>query len=89
MKRLLRQKANYSVLEGFLIILLNEPVKIVNIKDSETNKEQYQDKFNRFDIFVENANKEFIIIEIQISNEVDYFLRMVIRSSKSNSGTHV
>ena len=38
MKGLLRQKANYKVLEVFLSVLLRENIKIINIKESETNK---------------------------------------------------
>ena len=30
-KSLLRQKANFGVLEGFLTVFLNEPIKIVDI----------------------------------------------------------
>jgi len=82
-KRLLRQKANYVVLEGFLSVLLEEKVKIINIKDSESNKEHSKDKFNRVDILVENNDKELLIIEIQNSDEADYFLRMLYGVSKA------
>ena len=34
-KRLLRQKANFGVLEGFLTVFLNEEVKIIDILESE------------------------------------------------------
>jgi len=73
MKRLLRQKANYTVLEGFLSVLLNEKIKIINIKESEANQESVTAKFNRVDIFVENSHSELMIIEMQNSDEVDYF----------------
>lgn len=46
-KRLLRQKANFGVLEGFLTVFLNEPIKIVDILESEGNQQQADDKFNR------------------------------------------
>ena len=38
-KRLLRQKANYGILEGFLSELLRRDVVIVNLPESETNKD--------------------------------------------------
>ena len=82
-KRLLRQKANYAVLEGFLSVLLHEDVKIINIKESESNQSHPEDKFNRVDIFVENSAGELLIIEIQNSTQVDYFLRMVYGVSKA------
>ena len=85
MKRLLRQKANYKVLEGFLSVLLHEKIKIINIKESESNKTNSIDKFNRVDILVENQHGELLIIEMQNSEEVDYFLRMLYGVSKSIS----
>ena len=39
-KRLLRQKANFDVLEGFLTVFLNEEVKIIEILASETAREK-------------------------------------------------
>jgi predicted transposase/invertase (TIGR01784 family) len=83
MKRLLRQKANYTVLEGFLSVLLNENVKIINIKESESIQASATDKFNRVDILVENDHGELLIIEMQNSDEVDYFLRMLYGVSKA------
>ena len=82
MKRLLRQKSNFTVLEGFLSVLLNEEVKIINIKESEGNKEHPKDKFNRVDVLVENSHGELLIIEVQNSEQVDYFLRMIYGVSK-------
>ena len=83
MKRLLRQKANYTVLEGFLSVVLNEQVKIISIKESEGNQETFEDKYNRVDILVENDQNELIIIELQNSEESDYFLRMLYGVSKA------
>ena len=53
-KRLLRQKANFGVLEGFLTVFLNEPIKIVDILDSEGNQQAAEDKFNRVDPKIRN-----------------------------------
>lgn len=38
-KRLLRQKANFGVLEGFLTVFLGEKVTIVEILESESNQQ--------------------------------------------------
>ena len=54
MKKILRHKANFDILEGFLSELLGEEVRIKQILDSEGNKEEEDDKFNRVDILVEN-----------------------------------
>jgi len=83
LKRLLRNKANYTVLEGFLSVLLGEDIKIISIKESEGNQEHGADKFNRVDIFVENGKGELLIIELQNSEEVDYYLRMLYGVSKA------
>jgi predicted transposase/invertase (TIGR01784 family) len=77
MKRLLRNKTDYVVLEGFLTVLLGENVKISGIGESESNQENADDKFNRVDILVENDAKEIFIIEIQNCRQVDYFSRML------------
>ena len=37
MKRLLRNKANFGVLEGFLTTLLGEPIRIQKLLESESN----------------------------------------------------
>ena len=39
LKRLLRDKANFDVLEGFISTLLNTNIKIHKILESEGNKE--------------------------------------------------
>ena len=49
-KRLLRQKANFGVLEGFLTVFLGEQIKIEEILESEGNQQMADDKFNRVDI---------------------------------------
>ena len=38
-KRLLRNKANFGILEGFLSELLEDDIKIENILEGESNKE--------------------------------------------------
>ena len=83
MKKILRHKANFDILEGFLSELLGEDIKIKQILDSESNKETADDKFNRVDILVENSKSELIIIEIQNSKEYDYFHRMLFGTSKA------
>ena len=83
MKRLLRHKANFDILEGFLTELLGEEVAIKQILDSESNKETGDDKYNRVDILVENSKNELVIIEVQNSNEYDYFHRMLFGTSKA------
>ena len=82
-KRLLRNKANFVVLEGFLSELLFDNIKIEQILESESNQETDDDKFNRVDILTHNSKNELIIIEIQSTYEIDYFHRMTYGVSKS------
>lgn len=84
-KRLLRNKANFVVLEGFLSELLFDNIKIEQILESESNQEYDDDKFNRVDILTHNSKNELIIIEIQSTYEIDYFHRMAYGVSKSIS----
>jgi predicted transposase/invertase (TIGR01784 family) len=82
-KRLLRNKANFGILEGFLSELLHQDIKIDRILESEGNRENEMEKFNRVDILAEDAQKQLIIIELQNNREVDYFQRMLFGVSKA------
>ena len=84
-KRLLRNKANFVVLEGFLSELLFDNIRIEQILESESNQYYDDDKFNRVDILTQNSKNELIIIEIQSTYEIDYFHRMAYGVSKSIS----
>ena len=81
-KRLLRNKANFGILEGFLSELLGEDLKIENILEGESNKENKDNKYNRVDILVKNAKGELVIIEVQNDYQADYLLRMLFGTSK-------
>jgi predicted transposase/invertase (TIGR01784 family) len=82
-KRLLRQKANFVVLEGFLTVLLNERVRVVEILESESNQDSSDDKFNRVDIKAKNDKDEIIIVEIQNTRELAYMERILYGVSKA------
>ena len=82
-KKLLRNKANFGILEGFLSELLQEDIFIVEILDSESNKEDEDDKHNRVDFLVKDSKGDLIIIEVQNSKEYDYFHRILFGTSKA------
>ena len=82
-KRLLRNKSNFVVLEGFLSTLLGQEIRIVKMLESESNKETSEDKFNRVDMLAEDSKGELIIIEVQNNRELDYFHRMLYGASKA------
>ena len=83
MKRLLRNKANYVVLEGFLSSLLGKKFKIHRFLESEGNQEDEDDKYNRVDILAESEDEQLCIIEVQNSREQTYFHRMLYGVSKA------
>ena len=83
MKKLLRDKANYGVLEGFLTELLKFDVTILQIGESEGNQQNQDDKFNRVDILAHSDTNEIILIELQADSQLDYFQRMAYGVSKS------
>ena len=85
MKRLLRDKSNYVVLEGFLSTLLGEDLRINRFLESESNQEDATDKFNRADILVEDTQGKLLIVEVQNNHELDYFHRMLYGVSKTIS----
>ncbi len=82
-KKMLRDKKNFDILEGFLSELLKEDVSVVGLLESEANQEEEDDKFNRVDLYAENSKGEHIIIEIQNSRELDYLMRMLFAASKA------
>lgn len=82
-KRLLRSKANFGILEGFLSELLKEDISILEVLESEANQEYQRDKFNRVDLKARNSKQEIIIIEIQYDRELDYLQRIFYAATKT------
>ena len=82
MKRLLRNKANFGVLEGFLTTLLGKKMTIRNLLESESNQESYYDKSNRVDMLAEDNEGTLYLIEVQNNTEYAYFQRMLFGASK-------
>ena len=82
LKRLLRDKANYVVLEGFVSTLLGTTIKIHRLLESESNKEREEAKLNRVDILAENDSGELLLVEVQGESEYAYFQRILFGTSK-------
>jgi len=83
LKRLLRSKANFEILEGFLSELLREDIRIVEILESESNREARNDKFNRVDLKIKNTRDEIVIVELQYEREWDYLQRLLFSTAKT------
>ncbi len=81
-KSLLRDKANFGILEGFLQSLLDEKLEIVEILESEGNAESEQAKYNRVDLLAKDSQGRRVLVEIQNERESDYIERMLFGCSK-------
>jgi len=82
-KTILRNKANFSILEGFLSELLHTDVIIETLLESESNKESAEDKSNRVDVLARLAGGEKVLIEVQCVRQWDYLHRMLYGTSKA------
>ncbi|MCI5207200.1 MAG: Rpn family recombination-promoting nuclease/putative transposase [Candidatus Electrothrix sp. ATG2] len=81
-KRLLRSKANFGVLEGFLSELLKENITILEVLESESNKDFKKHKQNIVDLKVKNFKGELIIIEVQYDRDYSFFHRILWGTSR-------
>lgn len=81
-KYLLRNKANFDILEGFLSELLEIPIQIQSVLESESNKNHDGDKFNRVDLLVKTTEGKHIVVEVQCSSQWDYLSRILYGASK-------
>ena len=82
-KRMLRDKANFAVLEGLITVLTGEVVKIEELLESEGNQESASDKYNRVDIKAKNAKGDIIIVEVQLTRQLYFLQRMLYGVSKA------
>ena len=83
MKHMLRDKANFGILEGLISVLLGEDVKIVELLESESNQKSEDDKFNRVDIKAKNSKGHLIIVEVQLTRQLYYLQRILYGTCKA------
>ena len=82
-KRVLRDKANFAVLEGLMTVLIGAKIKIIEILESESNQDSRDDKYNRVDVKAKTDTGEIIIVEVQIGRESFFMPRILFGVSKS------
>ena len=82
-KRILRDKANFDVLEGLMTVLIGQPITITEILESESNQDSREDKFNRVDVKAKTADGEIIIVEVQLAKEANFVQRILFGASKA------
>jgi len=81
-KHILRDKANFDILEGFLSAVLREEVTVIQILESESDRELEHLKYNRVDILIKDSQGRYLIIEVQNQYESDYLHRLLFGTSK-------
>jgi hypothetical protein len=82
MKHLLRDKANFDVLEGFLSTLLEEEIRVLSLLESEANQHHELDKFNRVDLLAVDSSGQILIIELQYTWQAAYLKRLLYGTAK-------
>jgi len=82
-KNLLRDKANFDILEGFLSELLGRKVAVQAILESECNKDDPDGKTNRVDLKAQIDGGELAVFEIQFYQEIDFFGKVLYGVSRA------
>ena len=81
-RKILRQKENFDIVEGFLSELLKEDIKIISILDSRIVPEREEERLKHLILKVENQYSESMLIEIQYSKEPNYLKQTLYSFSK-------
>jgi len=82
-KTILRDKANFDVLEGFLTALFGRAVVILDLLESESNRSDDRDKYNRVDLLAKTDDGERIIVEVQYLSEMSYLRRLAYGTAET------
>ena len=82
-KRILRDKANFGVLEGLMTVLIGDKITIEEILESESNQDSREDKFNRVDVKAKTGKGEIILVEVQLGRETFFMPRILFGVSKA------
>lgn len=82
-KYILRDKANFDILEGLISVLLGEDVKIEELLESESNQTNSHEKFNRVDIKARNSKGHIVIVEVQLTRQLYYLERILFGTCKT------
>jgi predicted transposase/invertase (TIGR01784 family) len=82
-KNILRDKANFDILSGFLTELLNKPVNVQEVLESEGNTSAPDDKINRLDLKAKIDNDEIAVFEIQYFDQIDFLGKVLFNACKA------
>ena len=81
-KTVLRDKANFDVLEGFLSALLKERITVLDLLESESNRLDEDLNQNRVDLMVRDSRGRLMIVELQYTPETFFLKRLLYGTSK-------
>ena len=76
-KCMLRDKANFAVLEGLITVLFGRKITIVEILENKEEQDNTRIKFNRVYIKAKEENGDIIIVKVQLHRELYYRYRIV------------
>jgi len=82
-KNILREKANFGVLSGFLSELLNKEIEVLEILESESNVKDEKDKTNKLDLKAKIDNGELAVFEIQFFDQIDFLGKVLFNACKA------
>ena len=82
-KNILRDKANFDILSGFLTELLGRQVSVQDILESEGNTESQELKVNRLDLKAKIDSGELVVFEIQFFDQIDFFGKVLFNACKA------
>jgi len=82
-KNILRDKANFDVLSGFLTELLEREVNVQEILESESNVSSIDLKVNRLDLKAKINDGELAVFEIQFFDQIDFLGKVLFNACKA------
>jgi len=82
-KDILRDKANFDILSGFLTELLCKPVSVQEILESEGNPGKPKGKTNRLDLKAKIDDGELAVFEIQYQDQIDFIGKVLFNTCKA------
>jgi hypothetical protein len=82
-KNVLRDKANFAILSGFLTELLRKEVAVQEVLESEVNTGQPQGKVSRLDLKAKIDGGEIAVFEFQFHDQIDFFGKILFNVCKA------
>ena len=82
-KDILRDKANFDILSGFLTELIEQPVAVQAVLKSEGNSSTVDGKVNHLDLMTIINDSELAVFEIQYFDQLDFFGEIVFKACKA------